>query len=377
MTTAAQALVDCLRREGIDHVFGIPGTMNLPILDVLRGTPRSASSSPAHEQGAAFMPTASRARSIARPSSPRPRTGVTNLATGIGAAYKGYVPVISISGAQELFMREKDASQDIDEATFQPADHQVGLFDPLARQGAGSGAQGVPRRARRAGRPGASRRFQGHPAAAGRSRSPIAAAAYRASGAPACAAEDLDRAAALIGAAQRPVFLAGGGVLREDALPPCAARGADRDPGRDTAVLPRRVSDRAPARPRPARAQRLRQPRIAPCRRPTSCRDRRAPRFLLDRIQVRNHQPRGEAHPPQRAAAAIGVVFPVSQAVLGSTRSFIEGLSTNKTKMGMGERREASQELGSGARGDARPDVRPILRRWWRMQCARRCPRTA
>ena len=35
MATAAQALVDCLRREGIDHVFGIPGTMNLPILDVL------------------------------------------------------------------------------------------------------------------------------------------------------------------------------------------------------------------------------------------------------------------------------------------------------------------------------------------------------
>jgi hypothetical protein len=38
MTTGAQALVDCLLRERIDHVFGIRGTMNLPILDVLRET---------------------------------------------------------------------------------------------------------------------------------------------------------------------------------------------------------------------------------------------------------------------------------------------------------------------------------------------------
>jgi thiamine pyrophosphate-dependent acetolactate synthase large subunit-like protein len=29
MTTGAQALVDCVLRERIDHVFGIPGTMNL------------------------------------------------------------------------------------------------------------------------------------------------------------------------------------------------------------------------------------------------------------------------------------------------------------------------------------------------------------
>ena len=55
MTTAAQALVDCLRREGIDHVFGIPGTMNLPILDVLRGTTGIRFIFTRHEQGAAFM----------------------------------------------------------------------------------------------------------------------------------------------------------------------------------------------------------------------------------------------------------------------------------------------------------------------------------
>ena len=53
--TGAQALVDCLLREGIDHVFGIPGTKNLPIIDVLRDTPEIRFILTRHEQGAAFM----------------------------------------------------------------------------------------------------------------------------------------------------------------------------------------------------------------------------------------------------------------------------------------------------------------------------------
>ncbi len=39
MPTAARALVDGLLREGIDHVWGIPGTQNLPLIDALRDTP--------------------------------------------------------------------------------------------------------------------------------------------------------------------------------------------------------------------------------------------------------------------------------------------------------------------------------------------------
>src|SRR3981189_2929325 len=115
MITGAQAVVDCLRREGIDHVFGIPGTMNLPILDVLRSTPEIRFILTRHGEGPAFMASAF-ARSLNRPAivTATEGPGVTNLATGIGAAYKGYVPVISISGAQEIWVREKDASQDIE-----------------------------------------------------------------------------------------------------------------------------------------------------------------------------------------------------------------------------------------------------------------------
>src|ERR687884_2266610 len=119
MITGAQALVDCLRREGIDHVFGIPGTMNLPLLDVLRTTPEIRFVLTRHEQGAAFMAYGF-ARSLHKPAvvTATEGPGVTNLATGIGAAYKGYVPIISVCGVQESLMCERDATQDIDQTTF-------------------------------------------------------------------------------------------------------------------------------------------------------------------------------------------------------------------------------------------------------------------
>src|SRR3954465_13925072 len=119
MITGAQALVDGLRRWGIDPLFGIPGTMNLPVLDVLRSTPEIRFVLTRHEQGAAFMAYAY-ARAGHRPAivTATEGPGVTNLLTGIGAAHKGYVPVISISGAQDIWMREKDASQDINQVTM-------------------------------------------------------------------------------------------------------------------------------------------------------------------------------------------------------------------------------------------------------------------
>src|SRR5512147_2675213 len=119
MVTGAKALVDCLLREGVDHVFGIPGTQNLPLLDVLRETPQVRFILTRHEQGAAFM-----AYGFARASgSPSVVTategpGVTNIVTAIGAAFRGNVPVISICGVQESVMRERDATQDMDQIPF-------------------------------------------------------------------------------------------------------------------------------------------------------------------------------------------------------------------------------------------------------------------
>ena len=118
-TTGARALVDTLLREGVDHVFGIPGTQNLAILDVLRDTPQIRFMLTRHEQGAAFM-AYGYARASGRPAvvTATEGPGVTNLATAIGAAYRGLVPVISICGVQESAMRERDATQDMDQVTF-------------------------------------------------------------------------------------------------------------------------------------------------------------------------------------------------------------------------------------------------------------------
>src|SRR5512147_722959 len=118
-TTGARALVDALLREGVDHVFGIPGTQNLAILDALRETPQIRFILTRHEQGAAFMAYGF-ARAANRPAvvTATEGPGVTNLATGIAAAYKAFVPVISITGVQESWVRERDASQDMDQTSF-------------------------------------------------------------------------------------------------------------------------------------------------------------------------------------------------------------------------------------------------------------------
>src|SRR2546421_11392421 len=217
MITGAQAVVDCLRREGIDHVFGIPGTMNLPTLDVLCATPEVRFVLTRHEQGAAFM-AYGYARSLHRSAvvTATEGPGVTNLVTGIGAAYKGYVPIISVSGAQELWLREKDASQDIDQVTMHRPITKWAYSIPAATK--------VQEAMRRAFRIALSEPLG--PVHLDVSRDillektesePIAPQAYRPTSLPSCSAADLDRAAEVIAQAKRPVLLAGGGVLRENA----------------------------------------------------------------------------------------------------------------------------------------------------------------
>src|SRR3954471_12134120 len=104
--TGARALVDALLREGVDHVFGIPGTQNLAIIDALRDTPEIRFILTRHEQGAAFMAYGF-ARASGKPAviTATEGPGVTNLVTGVAAAFKGFVPVISVCGLQEESVR--------------------------------------------------------------------------------------------------------------------------------------------------------------------------------------------------------------------------------------------------------------------------------
>ena len=52
--TGAQALIDCLLREGVDTVFGVPGGVLLPLYDAFYDSPiRNILAR--HEQGGAHM----------------------------------------------------------------------------------------------------------------------------------------------------------------------------------------------------------------------------------------------------------------------------------------------------------------------------------
>jgi thiamine pyrophosphate-dependent acetolactate synthase large subunit-like protein len=327
MVTGAQAVVDCLLREKIDHVFGIPGTMNLPILDVLRTTPEIRFVLTRHEQGAAFMAYGF-ARALNKPAivTATEGPGVTNLVTGIGAAYKGYVPVISISGAQEIFVREKDASQDID---------QVTMYRPITKWAYSiPSVSKVQEAIRRAFRLALTEPLG--PVHLDVSRDillektepePIAPQAYRPTSQPECAGTDLDRAAELIARAERPVLLAGGGVLREDAL------GALQTLADATGIPVATLQYHPDAFPTTHRLA------LGPLgRNGWSSANRTVPQAdvvialgahidmfsTTFKYGIISREAKLIHHSP--VATDIGVVFPVAQAVVGSTLSFIQGL---------------------------------------------------
>ena len=328
MTTAAQALVQCLRREGVEHVFGIPGTMNLPILDVLRATPEIRFILTRHEQGAAFM-AYGYARTLARPAivTATEGPGVTNLATGIAAAFKGYVTIISISGAQELWLREKDASQDIDQVTFNRPITKWAYSIPTAGK--------VQEAVRRAFRVALTEPVgpvhldvSKDILLADAEPEPIAPEAYRPTTAPACAAADLDRAAELIARAERPLFVVGGGVLRENATP--AMKGLVEKSGIPAATLQYYPDAFPTSHPLS----------LGPLgRNGYSSANRAAPQAdvviavgahidLFSTAGFKHGVISREAKLIHHSAVAanIGIVFPVSHAVVGSTASFIDGL---------------------------------------------------
>jgi len=110
----AEIVVDCLLKEGVEHIFGIPGGAVLDICHVMN---RSAIKFilTRHEQGAAHAADGY-ARSTGRvgvcfaTSGP----GATNLVTGIATAYMDSVPIVAITGQVPTPMIGNDAFQEAD-----------------------------------------------------------------------------------------------------------------------------------------------------------------------------------------------------------------------------------------------------------------------
>jgi len=103
MPTGAELLVAALENEGVDRVFGVPGEENLDVLEAMRRSGRIELVLTRHEQSAAFM-AATHGRLTGRPgvclSTLGP--GALNLSTGAAYAHLGAMPAVLITGQKPI-----------------------------------------------------------------------------------------------------------------------------------------------------------------------------------------------------------------------------------------------------------------------------------
>ncbi|MEA2655502.1 MAG: acetolactate synthase large subunit [Chloroflexota bacterium] len=113
--TGADLVLEALEQEGVDLIFGYPGGANLPIYQRLPEHPKLKHILVRHEQGAAHMADGY-ARACGRPgvvfatSGP----GALNLVTGLCTAYMDSVPMIAITGQVNSTQVGRDAFQESD-----------------------------------------------------------------------------------------------------------------------------------------------------------------------------------------------------------------------------------------------------------------------
>jgi len=113
--TGSQILVECLKEQGVDTIFGYPGGSVLNIYDELYRHPEINHILTSHEQGASHAADGY-ARSTGKvgvclaTSGP----GATNLVTGIATAYMDSVPMVAITGNVPTSLLGKDSFQEVD-----------------------------------------------------------------------------------------------------------------------------------------------------------------------------------------------------------------------------------------------------------------------
>jgi thiamine pyrophosphate-dependent acetolactate synthase large subunit-like protein len=217
---AGLAIIEALRAEGVEYVFGVVGSTTNSIVTELYGRNDIRLLDTRHEEGAAFM-AYGYARASRKPTVCLTTSGpaTINLMTGIALAYKGRAPVIAMAGDVDRNFLDRDGAQSFD---------LVNLFKPityLSRQAYKT--ERIPELIHDAFRTAMSGK-----------RGPVfiniprdlmddqtldesllhRPAAYRAvEGRIQGDREAVRRAAALLSEAERPVLLAGGGVVDSDA----------------------------------------------------------------------------------------------------------------------------------------------------------------
>jgi acetolactate synthase-1/2/3 large subunit len=213
----ADLIVECLEREGVTHVFGIPGEENIHLVDALsRSSIRFVLVR--HEQGASFMAeTYGRLTGQAGVCSTTLGPGAINLLTGVADATTNSTPLIALSAQVGMNRSYKESHQGVD---------LVSMFAPVTKWSAlVATPEAAPEMIRKSfklaqtERPGAvylavPEDIESAPAPAGAVPLPV-----NIPRADEPSDSQVARAAAILKGAVNPIVLAGHGAARADAGP--------------------------------------------------------------------------------------------------------------------------------------------------------------
>ena len=214
--SGAQIIWSCLVDQGIDTVFGYPGGAILPAYDALLDHP-IRHVLVRHEQGATHMADGyARASGRIGVCTATSGPGATNLVTGIATAMMDSIPLLCITGQVPAALLGSDAFQETDVTGItlpitkhnylvtRAADIEPALRDAIA--------------VATSGRPGPVLVDITKNAQQEEAEWPGTPARKRADARRPASGDALDRAAALIARSQRPVILAGHGILKSQAM---------------------------------------------------------------------------------------------------------------------------------------------------------------
>jgi acetolactate synthase-1/2/3 large subunit len=113
--TGAEALIESLKKEGVEYIFGYPGGKVLPIYDALYKEKAIKHILTRHEQGAAhaadgYARVTGKVGVVLATSGP----GATNLTTGIANAHMDSIPMVAITGQASTAQIGSDSFQEAD-----------------------------------------------------------------------------------------------------------------------------------------------------------------------------------------------------------------------------------------------------------------------
>jgi acetolactate synthase-1/2/3 large subunit len=216
--TSADLLVACLEAEGCEYVFSVPGEETLDVLDALSRSEQIRHITTRHEQGAAFMADVyGRLTGRAAVAMATLGPGATNLLTGVADAFLDHAPLIALTGQTGSDKLHKEAHQLVD---------IVRMFEPVTkwnarveRVGAIPEIVGKAFRVATFEKPGPTHIELPEDLAAAAAPEDARPLVPGRTYFPEPTDEAIDHAARLIASSERPLILAGNGVLRRRASP--------------------------------------------------------------------------------------------------------------------------------------------------------------